>query len=79
MTLGLRDHTTELSGHCPSEEAEQLLAHLLAAPAATIDWRACEHAHTAVVQVLLAAGRSVRGPPKGAFLAQWVEPLLHNV
>ena len=79
MTVRLGNQIIELAGHCPSEEAEQLVEHLLAAPDATVDWRACEHAHTAILQVLLAAGRPLRGPPKGAFLAQWVQPLLYNV
>lgn len=78
MTVGIRDGTIELAGDCSSDDAERLLAHLLADPQAAVDWRKCERAHMAVVQVLLAAGRPVTGPPKGPFLARWVEPLLRT-
>ena len=78
MTVQLREQVVHLSGACPSEDAERLAAHLLADPEATVDWRSCEHAHMAVLQVLLAAGRPVAGPPKSEFLARWVEPLLRS-
>ena len=78
MSVHVRDGVVELAGDCPSEDAERLLAALLADPQATIDWRACDRAHMAVVQVLLAARRRVVGPPRGAFVARWVEPLLRT-
>jgi hypothetical protein len=65
-----------LSGICPSQDADLLLQRLLEAPGVTVDWRACTQAHTAVVQVLMAARAPLSGPPAGAFLRQWVEPLL---
>jgi hypothetical protein len=52
------------------------LRHLAANPEADIDWRECEGAHTAVVQILIAACISPRGPPANQFLANFVEPLL---
>lgn len=68
-----------LSGHCGSEDAEPLLSLLLSHPSAQVDWRGCEGAHGAVVQVLLVAQRPVQGPPKAGFLSRWVEPLLVTV
>lgn len=65
-----------LEGECVLEEAEVLLGHLLTLPQAAVDWRACEAAHTAVVQVLLASSAPVQGPPRGEFLRHRVEPLL---
>jgi len=65
-----------LEGACSSEDAEVLLQHLLGAPASMVDWRACESAHTAVIQVLLAARPGLLGPPLNPQLAQWVQPLL---
>jgi hypothetical protein len=65
-----------LGGNCPVEDAETLLRLLLADPAAVVDWCVCEQAHMAVVQVLLACGRTTRGPPQAIFLSKWVEPLL---
>ena len=77
MTVRLNEGgDIELAGDCAAEDADALLRHLIAAPGATVDWRACDHAHTAVVQVLLASGAAVRGPARSVFLTQWVEPLL---
>ena len=77
MTVRIaEDGGVELTGACPSGDAETLLRHLAARPAAGVDWRGCEAAHTAVVQVLIAARVGLRGPPANAFLANWVEPLL---
>jgi hypothetical protein len=68
MTVALKGGTIFLERHCAPGEAEELLQLLLAAPSADIDWRACEGAHTAVVQVLLAARRPLLGPPLNATL-----------
>jgi hypothetical protein len=77
MTVRLRqDGVVELSGVCPLEDAERLLAHLSAQPSARVDWRRCEAAHTAVVQVLCLAGVRPEGPPSGEFLSHVVEPAL---
>ena len=65
----------ELTGHCPNEEAEILLQHLLADPTALVDWEGCETAHTAVIQVLLVARPRLQGTPAGAALRDWVVPL----
>ena len=62
------DGAIELAGSCPAEDAERLLRQLLERPGSTIDWRSCEEAHGAVVQVLLASAAQMRGPPRGAFL-----------
>ena len=77
MTVRMRDDGgVELTGVCPSSDAETLLSYLAADPAGTVDWRGCEDAHTAVIQVLAAARPRLQGPPAGRFLANWVEPLL---
>ena len=73
MTVRRLDpETIILEGACPIEDAEALLQLLSASPSATVDWRDCEGAHTAVGQILLATGASVRGPPRAAFLREWV-------
>ncbi|MGB6487521.1 MAG: hypothetical protein WBE91_11605 [Steroidobacteraceae bacterium] len=66
----------ELVGDCPSGDAEPLLQLLLADPGATVDWRECRGAHTAVVQVLVAAKAKLRGPPADARLRDWVAPAI---
>ena len=77
MTVKLDDDgAITLVGACPIEDAEVLLGFLLSNPEATIDWRACEGAHTAVVQVLMAAGRRPRGSPRDVFLAGFVAPAI---
>jgi hypothetical protein len=74
----LDDATITLEGACPIEDAERLTQHLLAEPGSTVDWRACDSAHTAVVQVLMASGAKLAGPPRGTFLANFVAPLIGN-
>ena len=70
------DGAIRLEGDCPVEEAETLLALLLADPEAMVDWRSCGSAHAAVAQVLLALGRPVLGEPADPFLRRWIAPLL---
>jgi hypothetical protein len=77
MTVRLTTHgEIVLEGACSSEDAEILLQNLIATPAARVDLRACETAHTAVIQVLLAANPNLLGPPAGAALRDWVYPIL---
>jgi hypothetical protein len=77
MTIRLTaDGTIELEGTCSSDDAEPLMQHLLATPNPTVDWRGCEAAHTAVVQVLMAASPKLLGPPADVLLEKWVQPLL---
>jgi hypothetical protein len=70
--------TILLKGACPSDDAEALLQHLLAAPGARVDWSACESAHTAVIQVLMAAHPRLIGKPLGVELTTWVRPVLEQ-
>jgi hypothetical protein len=70
------DGVIRLVGACPIEDAEALLRHLSSAPAAAVDWRACEQAHSAVIQVLLAAAPRMIGPPQTPFLAKHISPFL---
>ena len=72
------DGTIELDGICTIEDAETLQQHLLAAPRAAVDWRSCEQAHTAVIQVLMASRRVLRGPPAGDFLRTRLAQLLNS-
>lgn len=66
----------ELTGACPSADAEPLLQLLLANPEAIVDWRGCSGAHTAVVQVLMAVRPELLGPPADARLKDWVAPAI---
>lgn len=64
-----------LTGECPSSDAEALLTALLETPHARVDWRGCDSAHTAVIQVLMASRAVLVGPPRSEFLATYVAPL----
>jgi hypothetical protein len=73
MTVDVaEDGTVRLFGVCPLEDAEVLAQALADDPDARVDWNGCEQAHTAVVQVLMAAGPRVRGLPADPFLRDWV-------
>ncbi|HEX3843833.1 MAG TPA: hypothetical protein VHV80_05695 [Steroidobacteraceae bacterium] len=72
------DDSIELVGACPSTDAEPLLQFLLATPGATVNWRDCQGAHTAVIQVLMAAKPRLRGPPADPRLEQWVAPAIRS-
>jgi len=74
--LRSEDGRVVLEDACPIEDAEPLLQLLLADPLAAVDWRACEAAHTALLQVLLASGTTMIGPPAGAFLRDHVAAAL---
>ena len=65
-----------LEGECGVEEAETLLELLLAHSTAAVDWSRCRGAHTAVVQVLLAAHRPLQGVPEEEGLHRWIMPAL---
>jgi hypothetical protein len=70
------DGVIVLEDMCPSEDAETVLQYLSSYPAAPVDWRACESAHTAVIQVLMASRAKLLGPPVGQALRDWVAPIL---
>lgn len=77
MTVrGADDGAIVLEGTCPAGEAETVARMLLLDPAAKVDWRACDHAHAAIVQVLLTARPVMVGPPRSAFLRDWVAPAI---
>ena len=77
MTVRVADDgVIMLEENCPAEDAETIARMLLLDPAAAVDWRACDHAHTAIVQVLLTARPTMLGPPRSPFLKNWVAPVL---
>lgn len=70
MTVSVAaDGTIVLDGICGAEDAEGLLGALLVDRTAAVDWRGCEGAHAAVLQVLLAARPPLRGPARSTLLA----------
>jgi hypothetical protein len=73
------DGVIVLEGDCPAEDAESMLRLLLLDPAAAVDWCGCDYAHTAIVQILLAARRVVHGPPRSLFLREWIAAAMSEV
>ena len=67
-----------LEGDCPIEDAEALLQALLETPDATVDWTACDAAHTAVIQLLMISRATVTGVPRGEFLRARVADALRR-
>lgn len=72
------DGLIELVGTCAGADAEPLLQLLLATPGATVDWRGCQGAHTAVIQVLMAARPKLLGPPADPGLEEWLAPAVSS-
>jgi hypothetical protein len=61
-----------LDGICAVEDAEPLLQMLQMTPAAPLDWTRCSQIHTAVLQVMLAAGVIPMGPCGDPWVRLWV-------
>jgi hypothetical protein len=68
--------TIILNGDCSVEDAEPLLQMLQATPSAAVDWAPCRQMHTAVLQVILAAGIVPAGPCGDTWASQWLAPEL---
>lgn len=65
-----------LEGVCAIEDAEPLLRLVAKDRRAIVDWRSCEAAHTAVIQILLAAKPTLLGPAANPFLQNRIAPLV---
>ncbi|MFD1788077.1 hypothetical protein ACFSC3_10865 [Sphingomonas floccifaciens] len=74
MSVAFAGDAIHLAGDCPVEDAETLLALLQENAAAAIDINDCGRLHMAVVQVLFAAARPVRGEPANVFVREWLVP-----
>jgi hypothetical protein len=61
MPIELREDVAVFTGVCEVSEAEPLLSWLQAHPHAPVDLGACEHVHTAVLQVLMASRCTIAG------------------
>ncbi|SMH33601.1 hypothetical protein [Azospirillum agricola] len=70
--------TARFEGVCAVDEALPLAEWLEAAAEPRVDLGACTELHTALLQLLLAAGPAVAVAvaPEDAFLRRWVAPLL---
>ncbi|OJU09306.1 MAG: hypothetical protein BGN86_14255 [Caulobacterales bacterium 68-7] len=67
-----------LEGDCGVEDAEAVVAALMADAAARVDLSQCRQLHTAVVQALLVFRPRIDGTPADHFLATFVAPALQS-
>lgn len=65
-----------LQGACLLEDAEVLLRRLSDDPDADVDWSGCGPIHTAVIQVLMAAGPRIVGSPTDFFVREHLAPIV---
>lgn len=76
MPLTFKKSSALLRGVCAIEEAEALLAWLSDNPKGKVNLRDCEHLHTALVQVLMAARPTVSALPRREPLASFLATIL---
>ena len=71
MTVRQHDGAIVIEGMCPVEDAETLLEQLQAHPGMPVDCGRCASMHTAVLQVLMAAGATIRGACGDDLVQRW--------
>jgi len=76
MPIEFSDERAVLTGVCAVEEAESLLSWVLQHPGAPVDAAACEHLHSAVLQVLMARRPPISALPATGALQQVLQPLM---
>jgi len=76
MSVAVDGDVIALSGRCPAEDAEALLAALGDHPGARVDLTAVQRLHTAVLQILLALRPRLVGKPAEPLLRQIVSSSL---
>lgn len=76
MPVTFKKSGAVLRGVCAIEEAEELLAWLGDNPKGKVNLHGCEHLHTALVQVLMAARPVVSAMPRQGPLADFLAAVL---
>ena len=76
MSVRQQGAVLHLEGDCPVEDAEALMALLLAMTERQVDLAAAGALHTAVVQVLVALRPRLLNQPADPFLRAWLLPAL---
>jgi hypothetical protein len=76
MTVEVKDGVVAASGTLTVDEAELLLQLALAHPGAAADLGACDHVHSAALQVLMASSLRIIRWPEHAELAAWLRAAL---
>lgn len=76
MPIEFSDDRAVLNGVCCVEEAEGLLSWVMQHPDAPVDAAACEHVHSAVLQVLMARRPPIATLPAAGPLKQVLQSLV---
>ena len=76
MPVSYKRNLVQLSGVVSVEDAEGLLEWLLKKPSSKVDLSGCTHLHPSNLQVLMAAGCTVKALPLDPGLAAWIETAL---
>lgn len=76
MPITYEKTTARLSGFITVEDAEGLLEWLQAKPRRKVDLSACQHLHTANLQVLMALNPTISAWPEDPSLASWLRGAL---
>ena len=76
MTMEMKDGVLHCAGTLAVDDAEQLLQLVLDADKPAADLSACEHVHSACLQVLMAARVRVAAWPAHPALAAWLRAAL---
>ncbi len=76
MPIEFSDDRAVMNGVCCVEEAEGLLSWVMQHPDTPVDAAACEHLHSAVLQVLMARRVPVAAVPETGLLRQVLQPLM---
>ncbi|NDY90494.1 hypothetical protein [Ideonella livida] len=78
MPIEYRKNLAVLTDNVTVEEAEGLLGWVQERPEARVDLAGCQHLHTAVLQVLMAADLRVTAWPADAELTAWLRTVLRD-
>jgi hypothetical protein len=72
MPIHYTETEARIEEQCTVEEAEPLFEWLQEHPEGRVDLSACDHMHTAILQVLMALRPPVSAPPDEPFFARWL-------
>lgn len=76
MAIEYQKKSAAFQGNIGVEEAEILLEWLIKNPKARLNLSACQHMHSAALQVLMALQPGISSWPKDADLRTWLESAL---
>lgn len=76
MTIAFKDGVLHCAGTLAVDDAEQLLQLVLGVEGCSADLSACEHVHSACLQVLMAARVRPAAWPARPELAAWLKTAL---